>query len=149
MESGRTTAQAARQELDRLNIELLKSRAKATGAEGELALTSSILAYGRWRAAAVAAEDAAKARESAAKSRACEPVGRTDPFNRVFAVCWVGGLNINEEFVRSGFGLARPPETTCYVAAQEAAMAEGIGLWQSQFQHPAAYRAEYGNDDRP
>lgn len=79
----------------------------------------------------------------------CIPVAGPDVFGRMFAVCDVEGLSINEAFVRSGFGLARPDETVDYVPAQDLAMAERIGLWQSQFQSPGDFRRAQGIDDRP
>jgi endonuclease YncB( thermonuclease family) len=79
----------------------------------------------------------------------CLPVAGPDMYGRMFAVCDVQGLDINEAYVRAGFGIARPQETTDYVAAQEAAMAEGIGLWQARFQPPGEFRRAQGIDDRP
>ncbi|MCW5695160.1 MAG: thermonuclease family protein [Bauldia sp.] len=79
----------------------------------------------------------------------CEPVGRADAFGRIFAVCYLGTDDINELFVLSGFGLARPAETDAYVAAQEHAIAEGIGLWRSRFEPPAFIRESSGTNDRP
>lgn len=79
----------------------------------------------------------------------CLPVAGPDVYGRMFAVCDVEGLVINEAFVRAGFGIARPQETTDYVAAQEAAMTEGVGLWQARFQPPGEFRRALGIDDRP
>ncbi|MGD9739823.1 MAG: thermonuclease family protein [Bauldia sp.] len=79
----------------------------------------------------------------------CLPVAGPDMYGRLFAVCDVQGLSINEGYVRAGFGIARPQETADYVAAQEAAMAERVGLWQANFQPPGEFRRAQGIDDRP
>ena len=80
----------------------------------------------------------------------CDQVGEPDAYGRVLAVCFVSGLNINETLVRDGFALAKRDETDDYVAAEEAARAEGIGLWQSEFMHPAEFRRSNAIfNDRP
>jgi hypothetical protein len=80
----------------------------------------------------------------------CTPKGPADYLGRWLGVCTVAGKSINEAFVRTGFGLAKRNETLEYVAAEEAAKAEGIGLWQSKFQMPADFRkSENIGLDRP
>lgn len=69
-QQARRIEEKERQEGDRLTCALSDARSEVAAAEGELALATSILAYGRWRAAAASAEHAGTARESAAKSRA-------------------------------------------------------------------------------
>jgi endonuclease YncB( thermonuclease family) len=70
----------------------------------------------------------------------CQPVGQPDPYGRILATCFVGDVNINEALVRAGFALAKRDETLDYVAAEDAAKAEGIGLWQGTFMLPADFR---------
>jgi len=70
----------------------------------------------------------------------CQPVAAPDPYGRILAICFVDGVDINEALVRSGFALAKRDETEDYVAAEDAARAEGIGLWQGEFMHPADFR---------
>ena len=80
----------------------------------------------------------------------CIPVGPPDGYGRILAVCTVAGVNINEALVRSGFALAKRNETLDYVAAEEAARAERVGLWQGEFTLPAVFRASTGVfTDRP
>lgn len=80
----------------------------------------------------------------------CNPVGEPDPYGRILAVCFVGDEDVNEALVRAGFALAKRDETEDYVAAEEAAMAEGIGLWQGEFMHPADFRRQHAiRQDRP
>ena len=80
----------------------------------------------------------------------CTLIGQPDYLSRWLGTCFVVGTNVNEALVRAGFALAKRDETTDYVPAEEAARAERIGLWQSEFQHPAEHRAAEGIPlDRP
>ena len=74
----------------------------------------------------------------------CQPVAVPDGYGRILGICFVDGVNINEALVRAGFALAKRDETEDYVAAEDAAKAEGIGLWQGDFVHPADFRVMYG-----
>jgi endonuclease YncB( thermonuclease family) len=73
----------------------------------------------------------------------CEQV-EVDMYRRWLAYCEVGGESLNEAFVASGFAVARPDETDRFVAAEKAAEAAKIGLWQGEFQRPADYRTAAG-----
>jgi endonuclease YncB( thermonuclease family) len=75
---------------------------------------------------------------------ACETVGDPDVYGRVLARCTVGGQSLNEQFVRSGFAVARPSETKDYVGAEAKAKAEKAGLWQGQFMPPSDFRRAAG-----
>jgi endonuclease YncB( thermonuclease family) len=74
----------------------------------------------------------------------CQPVGRPDGYGRVLAVCMAGDVNVNEALVRAGFALAKRDETLDYVAAEDAAKAERIGLWQGEFVSPHDFRVMRG-----
>lgn len=74
----------------------------------------------------------------------CKEVAPPDHFGRLFGVCTVGGKSLNEAMVRSGWALARRTESEDYVAAEEAARAEKIGLWQSRFVVPWTWRDDNG-----
>ena len=63
----------------------------------------------------------------------CEVVGEPDPYGRVLGRCKINGTSLNEQYVRDGYALARPSETTDYVAAEAEAKGKKIGLWQGQF----------------
>lgn len=81
---------------------------------------------------------------------ACQPVGPPDGYGRLLAVCRVGDINVNEALVRAGFAIAKRDETLDYVAAEEAARAERIGLWQGEFVLPRDFRVMRGVfQDRP
>src|SRR5205814_393219 len=56
----------------------------------------------------------------------CETVGEPDPFGRVLARCTINGQSLNEQFVRSGFAVARPSESKDYVAAEREAKASKV-----------------------
>jgi len=74
----------------------------------------------------------------------CDLIGEPDYLGRWLGTCFVAGANVNEALTRAGFALAKRDETLDYVAAEEAAREEGIGLWQAEFQHPAEHRAAVG-----
>jgi endonuclease YncB( thermonuclease family) len=80
----------------------------------------------------------------------CSLIDPPDYLSRWLGTCFVAGQNVNEALTRAGFALAKRDETLDYVAAEEAAHAEGIGLWQGEFQNPADYREAAGIvEDRP
>ena len=80
----------------------------------------------------------------------CQPKGKPDGYGRILAVCSAGGVELNEAMVRQGFALDKRDETKDYVAAEEAAKAAGIGLWQGEFMRPADFRRSHGiRADRP
>jgi endonuclease YncB( thermonuclease family) len=72
---------------------------------------------------------------------ACEPIVGPDADLVVIASCTVGGLDVGELFVASGFAVTIPAETDRYEELQAEARAAGIGLWQGQFTPPAIWRA--------
>jgi endonuclease YncB( thermonuclease family) len=80
----------------------------------------------------------------------CTQVRPADYLGRWLGLCTVGDKSVNEAYVRTGFGVAKRDETLDYVAAEQAAKAARIGLWQSQFQMPADFRkSENIGIDRP
>lgn len=72
----------------------------------------------------------------------CTPAAPPDPFRRQLVLCEINGESLNEKLIRSGFAIAFPDEVPEFAAAEEAARAERIGLWQGQFQSPSEWRAE-------
>lgn len=80
----------------------------------------------------------------------CETVGKPDIFGRVLARCTVNGQSVNKQLVDRGFAVARPSDTTDYVADEAAAKEKKVGLWQGQFEMPSAFRRASGvRVDRP
>lgn len=69
----------------------------------------------------------------------CRKVGDA-PFNRIFAVCQVGEINVNEALVRAGLALAYLKESDAYVEAQKEAEREKAGVWRGDFVAPWEHR---------
>jgi endonuclease YncB( thermonuclease family) len=85
-----------------------------------------------------------------AGSSTCDVVGEPDIYGRVLGRCTVNGQNVNEQLVERGFAVARPSDTTDYVAAEAAAKEKKVGLWRGQFAQPSAFRRASGvRVDRP
>ena len=74
----------------------------------------------------------------------CEVIGEPDVYGRLLARCTINGQSLNEQVVRRGYAVARPSETTDYVAAEAAARDEKVGLWRGQFMMPDAFRRSAG-----
>jgi endonuclease YncB( thermonuclease family) len=74
----------------------------------------------------------------------CEVVGEPDVYSRVLGRCTINSQNLNEQFVRRGYAVARPSETTDFVAAEAAAKQNKLGLWQGQFLRPNEFRKKAG-----
>ena len=74
----------------------------------------------------------------------CDQVGDRDPYLRVFGRCMIGGNDLSEILIRAGWGMARRKQTDDYNAAEDAAMAEKVGLWQSSFTPPWDWRDDQG-----
>lgn len=80
----------------------------------------------------------------------CDTIGEPDIYGRRLGRCTVNGQSINEQLVSLGFAVARPSDTTDYVASETAAKEKKIGLWQGQFALPSSYRRASGVAvDRP
>ena len=74
----------------------------------------------------------------------CEVIGEPDVYGRLLARCAINGQSLNEQFVRRGYAVARPSETTEYVAAETAARGEKLGLWRGEFMMPDKFRRVAG-----
>ena len=74
----------------------------------------------------------------------CDVIGEPDVYGRLLARCTINGQSLNEQLVRKGYAVARPSETTDYVAAEAAAKEEKLGLWQGKFLMPAEFRRAAG-----
>ena len=74
----------------------------------------------------------------------CDAVGEPDIYGRLLARCNINGQSLNEQLVRKGYAVARPSETSDYVAAEAAAKEEKLGLWQGKFLMPAEFRRAAG-----
>lgn len=74
----------------------------------------------------------------------CETEGKADRYGRYLARCAINDKDLGEEFVRSGFAVARPDETDAYIAAEREAKAAKVGLWQGKFDRPTEFRFANG-----
>jgi len=72
----------------------------------------------------------------------CQRVDEVEVYGRMWGVCHVNGLDINEEMVRSGMAFAYRPQSDHYVAAEDAARENAAGLWKSKFVFPWEKRAQ-------
>ena len=74
----------------------------------------------------------------------CEAIGEPDVYGRILARCEINNESLNEQLVRRGYAVARPSETTDYVAAEAEAKERKLGLWQGQFVKPSELRRSAG-----
>jgi len=74
----------------------------------------------------------------------CEATGEPDVFGRILARCTINGQSLNEQLVRRGYAVARPSESTEYIAAEVAAREEKVGLWRGEFMMPDKFRRAAG-----
>jgi hypothetical protein len=70
----------------------------------------------------------------------CDERGQ-DRYGRTIAVCMLDGENLNHWLVAQGWAVAYRRYSTDYVATEEAASAEGVGIWSGSFDMPWDYRA--------
>lgn len=70
----------------------------------------------------------------------CQPRD-TDRYGRTVAVCTAGTLNLAGAMVEAGFAVALADFTETYVADEQRARMARVGIWGSQFQMPAEWRA--------
>lgn len=65
----------------------------------------------------------------------------TDRYGRMVATCEAGGIDLAGAMVSSGLAVALPEFSDAYLGAEARAKAHRVGIWGSQFETPAAYRA--------
>lgn len=71
----------------------------------------------------------------------CEGTGEVTPSGE-FATCTSEEGDIAEILVEQGWAFANPEQTDAYVAAEEAARAEGVGIWRGLVLPPWEYRQD-------
>ncbi len=74
----------------------------------------------------------------------CEVSGR-DKYGRAIAACFAAGRDLQQQLVRQGLALAYRKYSTRYVPDEEAARAEGVGLWSGEFTAPSDWRKQNRN----
>ena len=70
---------------------------------------------------------------------ACDVVGN-DKYNRVLAVCYAEGQELNATLVATGSAWAFVKYSTRYVAEEDAARRAALGIWQGPAEPPWDYR---------
>ena len=71
----------------------------------------------------------------------CEVSGH-GKYGRAIGSCFANGRNLQRELVRQGLALAYRRYSTRYVPDEDAARAEGVGLWSGEFTEPWRWRRE-------
>ncbi len=69
----------------------------------------------------------------------CEVSGR-GKYGRAIGTCFANGRNLQQELVRQGLALATRKYSTRYVPDEDAARAEGLGMWSGSFVEPWRWR---------
>ena len=63
-----------------------------------------------------------------------------DRYKRYIATCFKGKLNLNQWMVRNGFAIAYRRYSRKYVADEEFAKENKLGLWKGKFMEPEKWR---------
>jgi len=71
----------------------------------------------------------------------CQVVTR-DRYKRAISVCLSGGEDVGRVMVREGMAVAYRRYSKRYVPAEDAAKAEGLGIWSGEFINPEKWRRE-------
>lgn len=72
-----------------------------------------------------------------------------DRYGRVVATCEAGGIDLSGAMVGSGLAVALPEYSDTYLDAEARAKVHRVGIWGSQFEMPAAYRAANPRSQNP
>ena len=72
-----------------------------------------------------------------------------DHFGRLVATCRAGRVDIGATMVAAGFAVALPQYSDSYIAAEERARTNGVGIWSGSFQMPSDYRAANTDFEEP
>jgi endonuclease YncB( thermonuclease family) len=76
------------------------------------------------------------------RGREVECIGHArDRYQRLLAVCYIGGENLNERIVREGWALDFRRYSSDYLRAEAEAKRAGAGLWRGDFTPPWEWRA--------
>jgi endonuclease YncB( thermonuclease family) len=76
---------------------------------------------------------------TAGRTTTCDPIER-DRYGRIVAVCRVADTDVQEVLTREGLAWAYRQYSRSYVTAEEAARADGIGIWQGPAEPPWEWR---------
>lgn len=78
----------------------------------------------------------------------CRQMG-TDQYGRAIAICSVDRVDLGKRMVQAGLAVALPQYSRAYVADEQGAKAQQIGIWASEFEQPADYRAAHPQKGLP
>jgi len=94
---------------------------------------------GSWSCGSAAT--AALAKLVAGRTITCESRG-FDKYGRTLGICFADGRDVNAQMVRQGYAWAFVKYSATYVKEEEAAKAEGVGIWQGEAIPAWDYRAQ-------
>ncbi len=63
-----------------------------------------------------------------------------DRYKRIVAECFAGQTNLNKELVKNGWAVAYRDYSKDYVADEEFAQKNSLGMWKGTFTHPKKWR---------
>jgi endonuclease YncB( thermonuclease family) len=66
-----------------------------------------------------------------------------DMFKRPIATCAVEGKDLAEFMIENGYAVAFRQYSQTYVAKEETAQVQDVGIWQTEFQMPWEYRKDH------
>ena len=72
----------------------------------------------------------------------CIVQDRLDRYKRYIGVCFLGNIDLNKWMVRNGYAVAYKKYSKKYVASQNLAKNDKVGLWIGTFQMPWEWRKE-------
>ena len=67
-------------------------------------------------------------------------VNDIDKYKRYVAICFINNININKKMVQSGWAIAYRYYSEDYVADEEIAKKNKLGIWKGQFEEPYLFR---------
>ena len=72
-------------------------------------------------------------------------VNDVDRYNRYVAICFVNEININQWMVKNGWAIAYRYYSKDYIVEEKYANDNKLGIWNSEFIEPYAYRRQNKN----
>jgi len=72
-------------------------------------------------------------------------VNDVDRYNRYVAICYVNEININQWMVKNGWAIAYRYYSKDYIVEEKYANDNKLGIWNSKFIEPYAYRRQNKN----
>ncbi|WP_081473930.1 thermonuclease family protein [Novosphingobium pentaromativorans] len=72
-----------------------------------------------------------------------------DSYDRIVAICEVGWSDLGEAMIDAGLAVALPQFSRAYLENEALAKRRRTGIWGSEFDVPADYRAAHPTDYRP